>query len=472
MNNKIIEYLNKEKGYNIPTAYYKNIEYWNAWWQGYDDSFHKYFEVSNEVKVARELYSLKMGKKICEDWASLLLNEQTEIVTEDERANELLGYVLNGFWHNANALVERTFATGTGAIVIKLNKMLLSGEKIVKSGDTRITFDYITAQNIIPLTFENGIITEVAFVSEIMDKGKKYLYLETHELEKGKYKITNTYFSHGDGEEIQKVDLPESVAQEIYTNTDIPFFAIITPNIVVNTKEKSNGLGMSVFANAIDNLKGVDLAFNNFCRDFKLGGKKIFYSDSLIKYDENGRAIAPDDVMQQLFTVVGDMPITENGQNALMQEYNPVLRVSENKDGLQSQLDYLSFKCGLGTKHYQFNNGQIVTATQYTGDKQELIQNASKHMITIEYALKQLVKAVLWIGNEVLGLPIDCETEITVNFEDGFIIDKESERLRDIEEMREGIMQKWEYRAKWYGEDEETAKKMTEQATDDEIMGF
>lgn len=132
MNNKIIEYLNKEKGYNIPTAYYKNIEYWNAWWQGYDDSFHKYFEVSNEVKVARELYSLKMGKKICEDWASLLLNEQTEIVTEDERANELLGYVLNGFWHNANALVERTFATGTGAIVIKLNKMLLSGEKNCK----------------------------------------------------------------------------------------------------------------------------------------------------------------------------------------------------------------------------------------------------------------------------------------------------------------------------------------------------
>ena len=58
-------------------------------------------------------------------------------------------------------------------------------------------------------------------------------------------------------------------------------------------------------------------------------------------------------------------------------------------------LDYLSFKCGLGTKHYQFNAGSIVTATQYTGDKQELIQNAAKHYIPVEAALKAVVKDAL-----------------------------------------------------------------------------
>ena len=110
---------------------------------------------------------------------------------------------------------------------------------------------------------------------------------------------------------------------------------------------------MCIFANAIDNLMGVDLAFNNLCRDFKLGGKKVFYAESLMQTDENGNKITPDDVMQQLFSVVGDLPITENGQNSLMIEYNPSLRVAENKDGIQAQLDYLSFKCGLGTKHYR-----------------------------------------------------------------------------------------------------------------------
>jgi hypothetical protein len=34
-------------------------------------------------------------------------------------------------------------------------------------------------------------------------------------------------------------------------------------------------------------------------------------------------------------------------------------------------------------------------------------------------------------------------------------------------------MQKYEYRMKWYGEDEKTAKAMTEgQQTDDNLMGF
>ena len=46
---------------------------------------------------------------------------------------------------------------------------------------------------------------------------------------------------------------------------------------------KRQGLGCSVYAHAIDSLKGVDLAFNNFCRDFKLGGKKVFYNRDLTK---------------------------------------------------------------------------------------------------------------------------------------------------------------------------------------------
>lgn len=189
--------------------------------------------------------------------------------------------------------------------------------------------------------------------------------------------------------------------------------------------------------------------------------------------DENGNKITPDDVMQQLFSVVGDLPITENGQNSLMIEYNPSLRVAENKDGIQAQLDYLSFKCGLGTKHYQFNAGTVVTATQYTGDKQELIQNAAKHYISIERALQGVVKAILWAGKEILGQPVNPDAKITINFEDSYVIDKESERLRDLQEIRDGLMQKWEYRMKWKGEDEATAKAMVgAEVSNDKLMGF
>ena len=43
------------------------------------------------------------------------------------------------------------------------------------------------------------------------------------------------------------------------------------------------GLGMAVFAEALDTAQGVDLAFDNYRQDLYLGGKKIFYDRSLCK---------------------------------------------------------------------------------------------------------------------------------------------------------------------------------------------
>lgn len=479
----VIDYLKQKKGYDLSADYYKNVTIWEAWWRGFYKPFHEFAEVNGNQRVTRQLFTLKMAKKVCEDWASILLNEKTQIVIGDKASSDFVqgredsdgtGGVFgsNGFWQNGNALIEKAFYSGTGAFVVKLKGMALSDDgAVVQDRETGIRIDYLTAMHIIPLTVEQGEITEVAFVSEVLRQGKKYLYLETHTIERGSYVITNEYFS-AQNDQMTPEPLPPNVAPKIRTGSLIPLFAIVSPNIVNNIKDH-NGLGLSIYADATDNLMGVDLAYNNFCRDFKLGGKKVFYSEALIKTDEKGQAVTPDDVMQQLFYSVGEDTIDENGNNRLVQEFNPSLRVTENKDGVQAQLDYLSFKCGLGTKHYQFNGGQIVTATQYMGDKQELIQNAAKHYIAVESALKRLVKAILWAGKEVLGLPINPDAAVTVNFEDSYVIDKESERLRDLQEIRDGLMQKWEYRVKWKGEDEATAKKMVlQEEADDDLMGF
>jgi A118 family predicted phage portal protein len=155
---------------------------------------------------------------------------------------------------------------------------------------------------------------------------------------------------------------------------------------------------------------------------------------------------------------MGDPNIIDKEQ--LIHEYNPELRVTENKDGVQAQLDYLSFKVGFGTKHYQFNGTTVVTATQYTGDKQDLIQNASKHSIIIEDFLQGIVHAILWAGKTICGQPVNPDAKVTINFEDGYIIDKDSERLRDQGEVRDNLMMDWEFRVKWYGETKEKAKKI------------
>jgi A118 family predicted phage portal protein len=256
--------------------------------------------------------------------------------------------------------------------------------------------------------------------------------------------------------------LPEGVAGRVYLPADIPMFAVLTPNLV-NNVSPGCGLGMSVYANAIDNLKGIDLAFNNFCRDFKLGGKKVFLNKVLTQRDEYGRVLTPDDVAQQLFTTIGESEFDD--AKSMIQEFNPSLRVAENKDGVQAQLDYFSFKAGFGTKHYQFDGGRAnaqVTATEYMGDKQELVQHAAKHCIHVERFLRDIVRAILWAGREICGAQTDPETQMAVNFEDGYLIDSETERARDMQEVSAGLMQPWEYRVRWRGEDEATAKQMTD----------
>lgn len=482
----VIDWLNHARGCHIDASYYKHVAVWTDWWRGLYKPFHQYNQLDPEGHVqARQLYSLRMAKKVCQDWAAILLNEKTQIIPKDRAsAMFLLGDsdADDGelgrlhFWDCGNRLIEKAFYSGTGAFVVKARGMTVDTDgSVLSDAESKLVINYLSAQQIIPLSIHDGVIVEAAFASEEISKGMPHLYLELHEIEEdGTYQITNYYFRTANGTMDQE-PLPSGIAPVWHTGSPYPLFAIVSPN-AVNNIEHNNGMGMAVYADALDALQGVDLAFNNFCRDFYLGGKKVFYNKSLIRHVSDGHGntttIAPDDVAQQLFMQM-DGDAADLDEKELIYEFNPALRVAENKDGVQAMLDYLSFKCGLGTKHYQFNAGSVVTATQYMGDKQELIQNAAKHYIPVEAALKTVVRAALWVGREVMGAPVDPETAVTIQFEDSYIIDKESERERDRQDVRDGFMQKWEYRMKWYGEDEKTAKKMvsTEQ-TDDEWMGF
>lgn len=476
----VIKVLNKELDASITSDYYNMIEEWRQWWAGYVKAFHKFSETTDSgKKKERTLYSLKMAKKVCEDWASCLLNEKTQIVIKDKASSEFLqgpedeqatGGVFGNisFWDEANSLVEKAFYSGTGAFVMKLDG-LLAGEDgtVLTSPEAKVRMEYLPAMNIIPITVKYHQITEVAFASESTVRGQKFVYVEIHTQENGAYVIQNRYYKSAGGV-LTAAPLPDGVAERINTGSPYPFFAILHPNIV-NPYPDNLGLGCSIFSQAVDNLKGVDIAYNNFNRDLWLGGKKVFYNRELTKtigVDKDGKPIylAPDDMLQQLFVSVGD-EYTEDKK--LVHEFNPDLRVADNRDAVQAQLDYLSFKCGMGTRHYRFSGSMgasPITATQYTGEKQELMQNAEKHGIVIEQALQSIVRAILWAGKNILGQPVDPETAIVVVFSDGYVVSDDEKKAEDRQDIISGIMQRWEYRMKWYGEDEATAKARTQPA--------
>ena len=78
--------------------YYNKIQFWNDWWKGYVQDFHKY-EIKNESGNSREVKrkQMRMAKKVCEDWADLLLNDKTRILVEcDDHGTSITQEFLTG----------------------------------------------------------------------------------------------------------------------------------------------------------------------------------------------------------------------------------------------------------------------------------------------------------------------------------------------------------------------------------------
>ncbi len=456
MKEEILNILAEQVGAAVGIGCYARIDEWLAWWRGTYPSFHLYWENGvGGYPIRRELYRMNMAKKICEDWASILMNDRTYVTVPHEPTKRWLDEHLGDvFFRSVNRLVEKTFASGTGACLIRLN-----GAELDETGrilpavfhggrKPEISFDFVDASHIIPITVKGGEMVEAAFVSEVRIRGEAFVYLEIHTLEEDGYLIRNRLYRLQDSF-LEEVTDGGDVAADIRTGSKIPFFSILTPNLL-NHIDEGSGMGISVFADAIDCLKGVDLAFNNFCRDIKLGGKKVFINQSLICRDGDGNVYTPDDVAQQLFVTIGDTDIAEN---PMITEHNPDLRSNENAEAVQSQLDYLSFRCGLGTQHYQFRSLRGVakmTATQYMGEKQDLRQNAAKHGLNLSLFLRRIAECVIFLGREVYGLTLDG-SGLGVRFDDSYFIDSDSERSRDLREMELGVMTPEEFREKWYG---------------------
>lgn len=486
--NNFIAYLNKNKGWSLSSEYYGMIDEWKSWWDGYVPSFHEYSEVGLDgARHKRKLFKMGMAKKVCEDWASLLLNDKTTITVDDERtakwlygSNDQTDGVLADleFWDNANALVELEMRSGTAAFVMSCENASVEDGKLVPNKDAKIVMEYLPAENILPITIKHKKVVECAFLSEVIEKGEEYFYLQTHTLvqktdEIGKpyttYRITNEYFNEIRSPlGITYEERPmKSVVRSYETGTDIPWFAIMTPNTVKNyIGSGGKGMGMAIFSDALDQIMHCDTAFNNYHRDIYLGGKKVFYSKKLIEEsigsDGHMHQVTPDDVQQQLFWQDSN---ADPNTAASVTDYNPALRADENSRAVQDALDYLSFKVGLGTHFYKFQNASYTTAKEYVGSRQDMVQHANKHQIKIEKALKAIVKAIIWAGKNICGAPVNVDATIVINWDDSYITDTQTRQEQDKADAMDGFIPKYQYNMKYKGMSEEEARRAVDEAS-------
>lgn len=424
MSNKIRQYLVANKYNTASDETYSHIDEWLEWYQGDVEKFHKYKVFNGVITTEHRRYTLGMAKKICEDWANLILNEKVSIKAGDyeKRLNEILDF--NNFRVRGNQLIEISFALGTGAFVE------------YKDADENVIIDYIRADMIYPLSWDNGDITECAFGTFRVMDGKERIYLQIHrfgDAEDGEnpelYYIENRYI---DAESGKDVDTPDGIEKIVDTGYSKPLFQIITPNIF-NNIDLDSPLGISVFANSISQLKGCDIMYDSYINEFVLGRKRI-----LVPIQAAKMQMQQDGTKAPIFdpndTVYYQMP-ADKSDDMKPTEVDMTIRAQEHELGIQRSLDILSLKTGMGTGRYQFNSSGVKTATEVISDKSDLYQNRQKNAIVVKVAVIAMVRAVSFLDS-------GTEIEATVDFDDSIIEDTNTTIDKNIKLVQAGLRSK------------------------------
>lgn len=462
------KYLNKAGYDTVDASFYSLIRVWKSWYIGDVNKFHRYKMYNGKDHVPCRRLSLGMAKKLSEDIADLLLNERVQITIQDETTNEFVMNVLddNNFSVIGNDYQERKAYTGTVAYVPYLDNIEVSEDGVVIPGDEgKIEINYVSASNIYPLSWCNGYISECAFVFPKVIKTKKYAHIQLHILKDGMYVIENHVVecSTGAGREIPAEswrDLHgfEIMSEKIHTGSPERQFVIDRLNIA-NNSDRDNPMGVAIFANSIDVLRGLDTVYDSYINEFILGKKRIFAAPELLGVDVLGNPVFdPNDVV---FYQLPEGYLKDGGRPLETVDMN--LRADEHEKAINDNLNMLSMKCGFGQNHYKFENGSVQTATQVISENSDMYRSINKHELILEPVLDELIRIIARLGR-VIGVNTNPDTDIVINFDDSIIEDKQAERQSDRQDVSMGVMSHAEYRAKWYGETlEEAQSKLPEQ---------
>lgn len=404
----------QKKGYTVNDNALAVIQVCDDWYANrVIEDFHKRKTIN---AVPYELSRLNFGKRCCSDDANLC--EVLEINAGDGEQGDFVNDVLakSEFNTQYRKQLEKTSADGTTACYIRLDNATFMDNNSVQGGAIRL--NYVEADAFMPLTVENDIVTEAAFSGSTLVKGKKQTTLVLFiRGDNGMY-TAETHIFDDKGNELRDL---ETIVQL----GDVKPFAVMR-NAEVNNLDDMEGYGLPKLRNAIPVLKVVDLCYNVLFSDLDKAEKIILVNELLCEFDKDGKPkLTPE--QKKLFVFTGEKLPEEK---SMIQEYNPEIRIEQVTKAFELALSLLSMSFGYGTKKYSFENGQITTATEYVGERQDQMQELNRQRQEAIRYIRDICRAVMWFANTFQGKSFNLDQEILVDFDDSYITDREAELER------------------------------------------
>lgn len=458
---KLDDFLVKTYQYNpdVKNVMQTYIDQWKSWYKGNVKSFHNYWIYNGQKKVKQQRYTMNMAKEISEDWSDILWSEKCEVSFTDTSSQKQFDELIDSLdlYSIINQSIEKSGALGTASAVVSVYDLIENEDSMtIDTSEAKTRVDLVDIDWIYPLSWDNKGITECAFGSTKFANGQKYVVLSVHKkADDGNYHIYNHLFRDNNSMLSEITDQGGTV-QDFDTKSETPWFAIFKP-LLTNNLFDNSPFGIPHYANAIDNLKAVDMSFDALKNEINDGRRRTFVRADMLNYSEGTQKLTfdPND------TTVYVLPDGAT-KDDLIQSDSEDFRTDKLISTLNMDLNILGNKVGFGENHYHFDGTNLSTATAVVSSNSKLFRRKKKLEIGYESSIYDLIKAICYASSEFGKYNINTD-DFAIKFDDSIIEDKEAESNRALREKSAGVISDAEYRMRIFGETEKAAKKAIEE---------
>ncbi|MDO4364435.1 MAG: hypothetical protein Q4C99_07895 [Clostridia bacterium] len=318
----------------------------------------------------------------------------------------------------------------------------------------------------------NGKIRGAIFASHKTQGSAHFTRLEYHRFD-GKnadggliYKITNRVFLNKTGVsgvltlgkevDIKTVEAWAKIAPEVsIVNLNEPLFGFFRmPGS--NTIDPTSPLGLSVFANALTELKAIDIAISRKNLEVEDSKHITFVGETVIRSAQNQGFELPRFVRGLGIGI-------KDGETTAIHEHVPTMLTDQRIKDINFNLSMAGVKCGFSEGVFVLD-GQtgMITATQVESDDRDTIQTIKTDRDALRDALEQAIAGANAIATLYNLAPLG-EYEINFNFGD-ITYNYEEDKSAWKYYVSQGWVPKWMYLVKFEGMSEEEAKAITAEA--------
>lgn len=378
--------------------------------------------------------SLGIETGICREFADIAINEMDAKV-DDEGLDELFRNAIKDLNENLQE------GLALGSLIIK---PMMGG-----------AVEYVTAKDFIPIKFDGNKLTDCILIERKQKSDDRYFFrAERHQLTEQGLRIENrAYFSTSAsqlGRQIPLADIEEwadYLEEVMYPGMDKMDFGFYKNPL--KNRVDGTACGVSIYSGAaVDRICKADIQAARYDWEYDSGERAIHVDERALRYDKRSGDISMPKLNRRLYRGLN----IDGGNSELLKEYSPEMRDEAFNRGLESYYRQIEFIVGLAYGDLSDTQNVDKTATEIRASKQRKYNRVSAIQESLKECLTDLVDAIAFYNAMyTTGYTFSC------SFNDSILTDEEAERAQDRQDVSMGVQRLEEYRAKWYGEDIETA---------------